>query len=72
MLWQEVPACTSLKINYEFLVKIVDFHADIVYNIIAGKDALYTHDTEFTFKRHVMSSVMRTAVRRFFFFKEVC
>ena len=43
-----------------------------MYNIVAGRNALYTHDTEFTFKRHVMSPVMRAAVRRLFSFKEVC
>jgi len=28
------------------------------YNIIAGRNTLYTYETELTFKRHVMSSAI--------------
>ena len=35
------------------------FFPDAVYNKHAGRDTLYTHDIELTFKRYVISSIMR-------------
>ncbi len=37
-----------------------------MYNINAGRNALYTRASELTFKRHVLSPYTRTAARRFF------
>lgn len=34
------------------------------YNINAGRNTLYTHETELTFKRHVMSSDMGESRRK--------
>ena len=31
----------------------------MAYNIIAGRDTLYTHDIELAFKRYAISSIMR-------------
>nr|DAY90842.1 MAG TPA: hypothetical protein [Caudoviricetes sp.] len=36
------------------------------YHLIAGRDTLYTHETELTFKRHVMSSDMGPPIGGFF------
>jgi len=46
---------------------IVKFGA-IAYNIVAGRNTLYTHDIELTFKRYVISSIMRPPVRWLFYF----
>ncbi len=45
----------------------MDFFREIVYNIIAGRDTLYTRVIELTFKRYVISSTTGTALGRFFF-----
>ena len=34
----------------------------ISYNSNAGKDTLYTHEIELTFKRYVISSIMRPSI----------
>ena len=34
----------------------------ISYNIDAGRDTLYTHEIELTFKRYVISSIMRPSI----------
>ena len=36
----------------------IDMKGEIWYNIIAGRNTLYTYETELTFKRHVMSSAI--------------
>ena len=46
----------------------IDFCDNPVYNICAGRDALYTCVTELTFKRHVMSSVIGPPVAVFFIY----
>ena len=38
--------------------KIIDFFKNMPYNNIAGSDTLYTRETEFMFKRYVISSDM--------------
>lgn len=57
-------------VNYvpeSIIVKIV-FFRDVDYNIGAGRDTLYTHDIELTFKRYVISSIMRSPFGDFFYF----
>jgi len=41
------------------ICKLIDNLFKIGYNNIAGRNTLYTCETELTFKRHVMSSVTR-------------
>ena len=56
--------CLLIKIllDYQknpFLTKIiVDILFIFAYNNNAGRNTLYTHATEFAFKRHVMASAM--------------
>ena len=40
----------------------------IAYNIVAGRDTLYTHDIELAFKRYVISSIMRPPFWWLFYF----
>ena len=52
----------NLMVSYDaesIIVKILIF-LDVVYNIGADRDTLYTHDIELTFKRYVISSIMRS------------
>ena len=43
----------------------------IVYNMSAGRDTLYTHDIELTFKRYVRSSIMGSPLGDFFVFTDM-
>ena len=43
----------------------------IVYNMSAGRDTLYTHDIELTFKRYVRSSIMGSPLGDFFIFTDM-
>lgn len=50
--------------------KAIDFFVIIEYTISAGRDALYTYDTELAFKRYVISSVIGSRLRAAFFVEE--
>ena len=48
--------CFFIGINWLiFRSKTVDKNQNIAYTISAGRDTLYTHITEFTFKCHVLA-----------------
>lgn len=50
----------SAGIPYQILFIFgVVFFTVLAYNDLAGRDTLYTHDIELTFKRYVISSIMR-------------
>ena len=49
-----------------FFIKPIDKSKKIAYNNIAGRNALYTHVTELTLKRHLMSSVVGPPLGGFF------
>lgn len=51
-----------------FFEKSIVFQKIISYNIDTGRDALYTCDTELTFKRYVISSVIGSRLRAALFF----
>ena len=44
------------------------FFTILAYNKGAGRDTLYTHDIELTFKRYVISSIMGPPSRWLFYF----
>ena len=52
------------------IVKILIF-LDVVYNIGADRDTLYTHDIELAFKRYVISSIMGSPFGDFFTFTDM-
>lgn len=47
---------------------LIVFLPAIAYNIVAGRNTLYTHDIELVFKRYVISSIMRSPFRWLFYF----
>ena len=40
----------------------------LIYKISAGRNTLYTHDIELTFKRYAISSILRILLRWLFYF----
>lgn len=44
-------------------INFIAFFPIVVYNVVAGRDTLYTHDIELAFKRYVISSIMRPPLR---------
>lgn len=52
----------ATKIAFIFAIISIDILTIIAYNKDADRNILYTRVTEFTFKRHVMSSATRPPV----------
>lgn len=48
-------------------VKYIDFYTKIAYYNFAGRDTLYTCESELTFKRYVISSDTGLPLWQFFF-----
>lgn len=60
----KITAATLCSIDMEILW-------EFAYNIVAGRNTLYTRVIELTFKRYVLSPTTGPPTRRFFLYKEV-